>query len=95
MNQKDKVHGEGNYEASKQYNEATKKFAQSGKVDPAAKAAAPRNPKEAKDLENAEQQGKRRAKEEDPELYESDGDDDVESIDEDADDEPGGSDSRP
>ena len=84
----DKVHGEGNYAASKQYNDATKKFVQSGRVDDAAKAAAPRSPAEAQDMERAEQAGKRRAKEEDPELEGEDGDD-VESIDEDLDDQPG------
>jgi hypothetical protein len=84
----DKVHGEGNYAASKQYDDATKKFVQSGRVDDAAKAAAPRSPAEAQDMERAEQAGKRRAKEEDPELEGEDGDD-VESIDEDLDDQPG------
>jgi hypothetical protein len=39
----DKEHGEGNYKASKEYDEATKRFAQSGKVEEAAKAARPRS----------------------------------------------------
>jgi hypothetical protein len=92
MTDKDKVHGEGNYAASKQYNDATKKFVQSGKVDEAAKGAAPRTRDDAQQMEKAEQAGKSRSKGEDPELYEGDDDDDVESIDEDADD---ASDSRP
>jgi hypothetical protein len=75
---KDKVHGEGNYAASRQYNEATKKFAQSGQVDAAAKRAAPANPQEAEQMRQAEAEGRRRAKGEDPELYESGSDDAVE-----------------
>jgi hypothetical protein len=85
MTDKDKVHGEGNYAASKQYNEATKKFVQSGKVDDAAKSAAPRSRDDAQQMERAEQAGKSRSKGEDPELYE--GDDDDEAVDDDSEDE--------
>lgn len=64
----DNVHGEGNYAASRQYNDATREFAQSGRVDEAARNAAPRSDAEAKDMQAAEAEGKRHAKGEDPAL---------------------------
>jgi hypothetical protein len=82
MQDKDKVHGEGNYAASKQYNEATRKFVQSGKVDEAARKAAPGNAREAEEMRRAEDAGKRRAKEEDPELFEGEDGDSLDSGDE-------------
>jgi len=85
MPDKDKVHGEGNYAASKQYNDATKKFVQSGKVGEAARKAAPADAQEAEDLRRAEDAGKRRAKEEDPELLDSEDDEDAIDSDEDTD----------
>ena len=65
MDKQDKVHGEGNYKASRDYNEATKRFVESGKVDEAAGKAAPRTPEEEKELLDAEKIGKRHAKGED------------------------------
>ena len=65
---KDKEHGEGNYKASRQYNDATKKFVESGRVDEAARKAKPDTRSEAIDMANAEAEGRRRAKEEDPAL---------------------------
>lgn len=62
MTAKDKEHGEGNYKASKQYNEATKDFVESGKVDDAARKAEPRNQQEARDMKEAEEKGKSHAK---------------------------------
>ena len=62
MTEKDKEHGEGNYKASKQYNDATKDFVQSGKVDEAARKAEPRNQQEAQELREAEEAGKSHAK---------------------------------
>jgi hypothetical protein len=62
MNAKDKEHGEGNYKATKQYNEATKKFVESGKVEDAARDAEPRNQQEAREMKDAEQTGKSHAK---------------------------------
>ena len=62
------VYGEGNYAASRQYNEATKNFAQSGRAEPAARAAAPRSESEAREMADAEAEGKRHAKGEDPAL---------------------------
>ena len=43
MERKDKVEGEGSYTGSKDYNERTKKFIDSGKVDEAARDDEPRN----------------------------------------------------
>ena len=62
MNPKDQEHGEGNYKASKQYNDATKEFVQSGKVEEAARDAEPRNQQEAREMREAEQAGKSHAK---------------------------------
>ena len=62
---KDKVEGEGSYSASKDYNERTKKFVDSGKVDDAARAAKPQSEEEAHQMHKAERVGKQRAKGED------------------------------
>ena len=62
MGPKDKEHGEGNYKASKEYNDATKKFVESGKVKEAAEKAKPKNQQEAREMERAEQEGKSHAK---------------------------------
>ena len=66
MGSKDNVHGEGNYEASRKYNEATKKFVDSGKVDQAARDAAPRDAGEATEMKQAEQAALLRAKDSPP-----------------------------
>jgi hypothetical protein len=58
----DKEHGEGNYKASRDYNEATKEFVESGKVDDAARKAKPKNQQEARELSDAEQAAKSHAK---------------------------------
>ncbi len=52
--------GEGNHDADRRYRDATKRFVDSGAVEPAAKEArrAVDNPKERKDLEDAEKIGK-------------------------------------
>jgi hypothetical protein len=68
MERKDKVEGEGSYTGSKDYNERTKKFVDSGKVDQAAKDAEPKSEQEAQEMKKAERIGKQRAKEEDPAL---------------------------
>jgi len=68
MGKGQQVQGEGNYEASRTYNEATKRFVESGKVDKAAHDAAPTTDAEALQLAAAEAEGKSRAKEEDPML---------------------------
>jgi len=68
MERKDKVEGEGSYTASKDYNERTKKFVESGKVDEAANEAKPTSEQEAHEMKKAERLGKERAKGEDPTL---------------------------
>ena len=60
---KDGVQGEGNYEAARAFNEAERKFVASGKVDGAARAAAPKSEAEQQAMIAAEEEGKRRAKE--------------------------------
>ncbi len=65
---KPKVQGEGDYDAARHYNDKTREFAQSGKVDEAARAAEPQTREQAQELERAEAAGKARAKEEDPNL---------------------------
>ena len=66
--QQGNVYGEGNYAASKQYNDATREFVQSGRVEEAARNAAPQSDADARDMQAAEAEGKRHAKEEDPAL---------------------------
>jgi len=62
MGTKGNVYGEGNYEATRQYNEATKRFVASGKVEQAARDAAPHSAAEAKEMKDAEQAALLRAK---------------------------------
>jgi hypothetical protein len=64
----DKQYGEGNYAASRDYNERTKQFVESGRVEQAAKDAAPKNEREAKEMKEAEREGRRPMREEDPEI---------------------------
>ena len=59
---KDGVEGEGSYSGSKDYNERTKKFVQSGKVDKAAHDVEPKSEEEKCVLEEAERVGKKPAK---------------------------------
>jgi hypothetical protein len=54
----DEVQGEGNYEAAREYDEAQRKFVESGRVDAAARAAAPKSPQEEREMEEAEREGK-------------------------------------
>ena len=62
MDTKDKEHGEGNYKATQDYNERTKNFIDSGKVDEAAAKSKPKNDKEAQELRDAEEAGKSHSK---------------------------------
>lgn len=62
MSSKGNVHGEGNYEATRQYNAATRRFIESGKVEQAARDAAPHSAAEAKQMKDAEQAALLRAK---------------------------------
>ncbi|GIK87979.1 MAG: hypothetical protein BroJett026_34600 [Betaproteobacteria bacterium] len=68
MAQGEKEYGEGNYKATRQYNEATKEFIESGRVDEAARAAKPADAAEAEAMKRAEDEARSRAKEEDPAL---------------------------
>ena len=63
--------GEGNRAADRRYREATEKFVADGKVPEAAEEArrAIENPGEREELERAEEIGRSRAKEHDPELH--------------------------
>jgi len=58
-----KNEGEGNRTAAKQYNEAQRKFVESGKVEPAAKDAEHAlETDEAEELKRAEEEGRAHAK---------------------------------
>ncbi len=72
MDRKDKVEGEGSYTGSKDYNERTKKFVDSGKVDEAARAAKPQSEEEAHQMHKAERIGKQHSKGEDGGLAKKD-----------------------
>ena len=63
---KDKVQGEGDYDAGRRYDKASRDFAHSGRVEPAARDAAPDDAREAAELEQAEQKGKSHSKGEGP-----------------------------
>ena len=66
MKKPDKIHGEGNYEAAKQFDDAEKAFVQSGKAEQAARDIAPKSKAEEDELNRAEQTAKARSKGEDP-----------------------------
>ena len=59
---KNGVEGEGSYSGSKDYNERTKKFVDSGKVEQAAQDAEPKSEEEKHAMQKAERIGKQRAK---------------------------------
>lgn len=65
---KDVVHGEGNYEAARRFNEAEHDFVASGRAVSAARNAAPKSEREARELLDAERKSRARAREEDPAL---------------------------
>jgi hypothetical protein len=64
----DDVHGEGNYKASREFDEAEREFVQSSKLDEGIRNAAPKSEAEQREMEAAEEEARRRAKEEDPAL---------------------------
>lgn len=66
MGSKRNVYGEGNYQASRVYNKATKQFVESGRVEEAARDAEPKDAAEAEEMKQAEQVGLQRAKGNDP-----------------------------
>lgn len=57
-----RVQGEGDYDSAKKYDEQAHAFAESGKVEQAAKAASPRNEREKEEMRKAEDEGRSRAK---------------------------------
>ena len=59
---KDKIQGEGDYEATRRYRKRTEEFLNNTDVEKAAVRAAPRDATEAEEMEQAEAAGKRRAK---------------------------------
>lgn len=59
---KDKNQGEGNVEAGRRYDKATREFVEAGKVDEAAEAAAPDSAAEAEELKRAERAGRAHSK---------------------------------
>jgi hypothetical protein len=61
-----KNQGEGDVEAARRYNDEQKRFVDSGAVADAAQRAKPATDAEAGDLLAAEQQGRKKAKGEDP-----------------------------
>jgi len=65
---KQKIQGEGDYEATRRYRKRTDEYLKNNDVEKAALRAAPESSREAEDLEAAEAEGKRRAKGEDPAL---------------------------
>ena len=70
MPRKQNVYGEGNYDASRKYNDATKKFVESGRVPQAARDATPKTPREAAEMKQAEQTALLRSKEKKPPVKE-------------------------
>ena len=68
MPRKDRVEGEGSYTGTKDYNQRTKKFVESGKVDQAARDAEPKSREEEHAMQKAGRIGKKHAKGEDPAL---------------------------
>lgn len=62
MERKDKVEGEGSYTGSKDYNERTRKFVDSGKVEEAAREAEPQSEEEKQAMQKAERIGRQHAK---------------------------------
>jgi hypothetical protein len=68
--EKDRVpeKGEGNHEADRRYREETKRFIDSGRVDEAAREAKRAVEEDEGELEAAEQAGRARVAEEDPEV---------------------------
>jgi len=60
--QTNRVQGEGNYDAAREYNKHTRRFVKSGRVSETAREAEPKTAEEAKELRDAEEAGKSRAK---------------------------------
>ena len=61
-----KEHGEGNYQAAKDYGKRVRSFVRSGQVEEAAEQSKPRDRDEAREMTEAEDEGRRHSKGEDP-----------------------------
>ena len=70
---KDRVQGEGDYEAARRYDEKMRDHVQHHDIEREARDAEPTSQGEQRELEEAEEVGKRRAKEEDPLLEHPEG----------------------
>jgi len=66
---KEQEFGEGNHKAGRAYDQAAAAFARSGKVEQAARAAAPDSAAEDAELKRAETEALARSKGEDPALH--------------------------
>ena len=62
----DKVQGEGDYEAARNFDDAQREFVESGQVQKAARDAAPKTQAEADEMKRAEQIGQSHSKGEVP-----------------------------
>jgi hypothetical protein len=60
-----KVQGEGDYKSAKKFDDDERAFVKSGRVDKAAREAAPRSQAEADEMKKAEEVGKSRSRGED------------------------------
>ncbi len=69
MKKQTDIQGEGNREAAKNFNDAQRKFVESGRVAAGAQNAKPKSKQEADELARAEASGRSRAKEEDPAVH--------------------------
>ena len=56
------LQGEGNYTAARRHRESVENFVDSGKVEEAARDAAPHDPTEQREMQQAEEAGRARAK---------------------------------
>ena len=65
---KQKIQGEGDYEATRRYRKRTDEYLKNNDVEKASLRAALESSREAEDMKAAEAAGKRRAKGEDPAL---------------------------
>lgn len=56
------LQGEGNYTAARRHRKSAERFVDSGRVEQAAHEAAPKDPAEQRDMQQAEQAGRARAR---------------------------------
>lgn len=72
MEKDPKIQGEGDYEAARRHRKRVDEYLENNDVEKAAVRAAPENAKVAQEMEDAEADGKERAKGEDPALRKRD-----------------------